>query len=111
MLGLGKPNVAHPSQDSFQAHPHFGAGDGRARARVNTTAERHVMQYVRAAEAEFVGIVEPPGIAVCRTVHHQNAGTGSHIDVSDPGATPRQAEVRFDRALDAQHLLDEGGNL
>jgi len=72
---------------------------------VNTTAECHVMQYVWAAEAEFVGFVEPSWIAVCRTVHHQYAGAGLHIEVADPGGATRHAEIRFDRAFDAHRYM------
>lgn len=111
MLGLGKADVGHPAEDPLQADPHLGAGNRSARARVNSAAECHVMQYVRAVEAEFVGFVEPPRITVGRTVHHQNAGAGLHLDVADPGGAPRETEIRFDRAFDAQHLLDEGGDL
>jgi hypothetical protein len=50
---------------------------------VNTTAECDVLQYVWAVEAEFVGLVEPSWIAVRRTVHHEYAGTGLHIDIAE----------------------------
>jgi hypothetical protein len=64
---------------------------------MDSAAKCDVLQYVWAVEAEFAGLVEPSWIAVCRTVHHEYAGTGLHIDVADPGGAPRHAEVRFDR--------------
>ena len=99
VLGLRKPNVGHPVEDASQARPRFRTRNRGAGTSVNTTAECYVLQYIWAFEAEFIRLVEPLWIAVCRTVQHQYAGAGSHIDVADPGGAPGQPKIRFDRAL------------
>ena len=89
----------------------LGPRQRRARAAVHAAAEGDVTPGVRAFDVERGGILELPWIAVGRAVHHHHRGARGHVNAADRHVAPRQPEVALHRALDAQALFDEVGDL
>src|SRR5207245_10742855 len=107
VLRAGEPDVGHAVEDPLEADAGLGPCQGRARARVHPPAETNVLEGVRTVETELVRLLEPARIPVRGSHHEKDVRPGSDVDVADRRRAAHQAEVRLDRALVAQHLLDE----
>ena len=71
-------------------------------AGVRTAPEGQVHLGVGTVDPELVRALEQPGVAVGRPVEEHDGRAGGDVDSGHCCAPPGQAEVRLDRALDAQ---------
>ena len=98
-------------EDPLQADSSLCTRQWPAGAGVHSSAERHMCSRVDPVDPELGRAFEAPGITVCGTVQKHDRRAGGDVHPADRGRPPRQAEVRLHRALDAQCLFDEVGDL
>ncbi len=105
---LRDPDVAHAVEDALEADAGLGPRERRARAGVDAEPEPEVLAAVHPVEAELVRIVELPRVVVRGAVEHHHGGAGREVDAADRRGDARQPELRVERGLEPQRLLDEG---
>ena len=107
---LGEPDVTHAVEDALDADAPLRPRQRAARARVDAAPEGDVGLGVGTVEPELGGRLELAGVAVGRAVEQHDGRPRGDVDAGDGRRAPGQAEVRLDRALDAQRLLNEVGD-
>ena len=104
---LGNADLAEAIEQPLETHAHFGAREWRAGAGMSAAPKPEMLFCLGPVEPKFGGAFEAARITIRRTDEDRDGGSRLDIETSNCRWNASQAEVAFDRTVDAEHLFDE----